>query len=259
MSVVVIGLNHRTTPLDLLERMTIADGALPKALHDLVSRDDVSEAVVLSTCNRTEVYLVAERFHGAYQDVRDFLAEVGFLAPEDFADHLYTHYDAPAVAHLFGVAAGLDSAVLGESEILGQVKSAWERAREEGTSGPAMNLLFRHAIEAGKLARTKTGIARNVTSVSQAAVALAAQRLDGLAGRRVLVLGAGEMGEAMVLGLAKAGVADIAVANRTWERAVDLAERSGGRPVKLSELTDAQSEYLGISKSGPYKPDHYRY
>lgn len=95
MSVVVIGLNHRSTPLDLLERMTIADAALPKALHDLISRADVSEAVVLSTCNRTEVYAVAERFHGAFQDIRDFLAEVGFLAPEDFSDHLYVHYDAP--------------------------------------------------------------------------------------------------------------------------------------------------------------------
>ncbi len=136
MSVVVIGLNHRSTPLDLLERMTIGDAALPKALHDLVSREDVSEAVVLSTCNRTEVYAVAERFHGAYQDIRDFLAEVAFLAPEDFSDHLYVHYDAPAVAHLFGVAAGLDSAVLGESEILGQVKVAWERARAGRRGGP---------------------------------------------------------------------------------------------------------------------------
>ncbi len=146
MSVVVIGLNHRSTPLDLLERMTIGDAALPKALHDLISRSDVSEAVVLSTCNRTEVYAVAERFHGAFQDIRDFLAEVAFLAPEDFSDHLYVHYDAPAVAHLFGVAAGLDSAVLGESEILGQVKRSWDRAREEGAAGPSLNLLFRHAL-----------------------------------------------------------------------------------------------------------------
>ena len=183
MSVVVIGLNHRSTPLDLLERMTIGDAALPKALHDLISRTDVSEAVVLSTCNRTEVYAVAERFHGAYQDIRDFLAEVAFLAPEDFSDHLYVHYDAPAVAHLFAVAAGLDSAVLGESEILGQVKQAWERAREEGAAGPTLNLLFRHALEAGKRARTDTAIGRHITSVSQAAVAMAAERLGGLHGR----------------------------------------------------------------------------
>ncbi|MGQ0830835.1 MAG: glutamyl-tRNA reductase [Microthrixaceae bacterium] len=255
MSVVVIGLNHRSTPLDLLERMTIADAALPKALHDLISRADVSEAVVLSTCNRTEVYAVAERFHGAYQDIRDFLAEVAFLAPEDFSDHLYTHYDAPAVAHLFAVAAGLDSAVLGESEIIGQVKSAWDRAREEGTAGPGLNLLFRHALEAGKRARSETSIARHTSSVSQAAVALAADRLGGLAGRRVLVLGAGEMGEAMVLGLAKAGASDIAVANRTWERAVDLAAHVGGRAVRILDVPAAVAEVdVLLSSTGAASP-----
>ncbi|MFZ6003466.1 MAG: glutamyl-tRNA reductase [Actinomycetota bacterium] len=255
MSVVVIGLNHRSTPLDLLERMTIADAALPKALHDLVSRSDVSEAVVLSTCNRTEVYAVAERFHGAYQDIRDFLAEVAFLAPEDFSDHLYTHYDAPAVAHLFAVASGLDSAVLGESEILGQVKVAWERAREEGAAGPGLNLLFRHALEAGKRARTHTGIARHISSVSQAAVALAAHRLGGLDGRRVVVLGAGDMGEAMVLGLAKAGVADIAVANRTWDRAVELAGRVAGRAVQLAEVPAAVADAdVLLSSTGAAAP-----
>jgi glutamyl-tRNA reductase len=240
-SVVVIGLNHRSTPLDLLERMTIGDAALPKALHDLTSRTDVSEAVVLSTCNRTEVYAVAERFHGAYQDVRDFLAETAFLAPEDFSDHLYVHYDAPAVAHLFSVASGLDSAVLGESEILGQVKQAWERAREEGAAGPTLNLLFRHALAAGKRARSDTAIGRHITSVSQAAVAMAAERLGGLAGRTALVLGAGDMGEAMALGLAKAGT-ELIVANRTWDTAVALAARTGGRAVRLGELAAPLAE-----------------
>jgi glutamyl-tRNA reductase len=253
-SVIVIGLNHRSTPLDLLERVMISDAALPKALHDLVSRDDVSEAVVLSTCNRTEVYAVAERFHGAYQDIRNFLAEVAFLAPEDFSDHLYVHYDAPAVAHLFGVAAGLDSAVLGESEVLGQVKVAWERARHEGTAGPALNLLFRHALEAGKRARTNTGIARNITSVSQAAVAMAAQRLGRLHGRKGLVLGTGEMGEAMALGLAKAG-AELTIANRTWEAAVALAERVQGRPVHLADVPDALADVdVLLSSTGAATP-----
>ncbi len=254
MSVVVIGLNHRSTPLDLLERMTIGDAALPKALHDLTSRADVSEAVVLSTCNRTEVYAVAERFHGAYQDIRNFLAEVAFLAPEDFSDHLYVHYDAPAVAHLFEVAAGLDSAVLGESEILGQVKVAWERARHEGAAGPALNLLFRHAVEAGKRARTDTGIARNITSVAQAAVAMAAQRLDGLRGRTGLVLGAGEMGEAMAMGMAKAGTT-LTIANRTWDTAVTLADRVAGRAVRLGDLTPTLSEVdVLLSSTGAASP-----
>ena len=134
MSVVVIGLNHRTAPLDLLERMAVADGQLPKALHDLCTREHVSEALVLSTCNRTEVYAVAERFHGAYSDIRGFLADFSFLPPEEFSDHLYVHYDTAAVSHLLWVTAGLDSAVLGESEIQGQVKLAWERARLPASS-----------------------------------------------------------------------------------------------------------------------------
>jgi glutamyl-tRNA reductase len=235
-SVVVIGLNHRTAPLDLLERMTVGDGQLSKALHDLLTREHISEALVLSTCNRTEVYAVAERFHGAYSDIRGFLADFSFLPPEDFSDHLYVHYDSAAAAHLLSVTAGLDSAVLGESEIQGQVKVAWERSRDEGAAGPTLNLLLRHALEAGKRARTDTGIARSIASVSQAAVAMADQRLAGVAGRTVLVLGAGEMGEGMAVALAGAGVAEVLVANRTPERAVELAARVGGRAVSLVDV-----------------------
>jgi glutamyl-tRNA reductase len=237
-SVVVIGLNHRTAPLDLLERMTVGDGQLPKALLDLCTREHISESLVLSTCNRTEVYAVAERFHGAYSDIRNFLADFSFLPPEDFSDHLYVHYDSAAAAHLLAVTAGLDSAVLGESEIQGQVKVAWERAREQGTAGPALNLLLRHALEAGKRARTETGIARNIASVSQAAVAMTGQRLGGVAGRTVVVLGAGEMGEGMAVALAGAGAGDVLVANRTQARATELAARVGGRAVPLVELPE---------------------
>ncbi|HEX6417856.1 MAG TPA: glutamyl-tRNA reductase [Acidimicrobiales bacterium] len=236
MSVVVIGLNHRTAPLELLERMAIGDGQVSKALHDLTTREHISEGLVLSTCNRTEVYAVAERFHGAYSDIRGFLADVSFLPPEEFADHLYVHYDSAAAAHLMAVTAGLDSAVLGESEIQGQIKQAWERARQEGAAGPALNLLLRHALEAGKRARTETGIARNIASVSQAAVAMAARHLGGVAGRTVLVLGAGEMGEGMAAALAGAGVGRMLVANRTSGRAADLAARLGGRPVPLVDV-----------------------
>ncbi len=238
MSVVVIGLNHRTAPLELLERMAVADGQLPKALHDLTTREHISEALVLSTCNRTEVYAVAERFHGAYGDIRGFLADFSFLPPDQFADHLYVHYDTAAVSHLLSVTAGIDSAVLGESEIQGQVKVAWERAREEGTAGPALNLLLRHALEAGKRARTETAIARNIASVSQAAVAMAGERLGGVDGKTVLVLGAGEMGEGMAVALAGAGVGRVQVANRTPARAAELAARVGGEAVSLVDVTD---------------------
>ncbi len=236
MSVLVVGLNHRTVPLDLLERMTVAQSLLSKALGDLVSREHVTEAVLLSTCNRIEVYAFAERFHGAYEDVRNFFAESSHVAPEEFSDHLTGLYDADAARHLFSVASGLDSAVLGEHEILGQVRTAWEAAAEEGAVGAVLNPLFRHALEVGKRVRTETAISRNITSVSQAAVAMAGERLGGLAGRRVLVVGAGEMGEGLARALHGGGVAEVLVANRTWERAVDLAARLGGTPVRLDEL-----------------------
>ena len=233
---IVVGLNHRTVPLELLERMTVPAERLPKALADLVSRENITEAVVLSTCNRTEIYATAEKYHGAMGDVRNSLSEMTHVEPEAFADHLYAYHDAAAVAHLFSVASGLDSAVLGESEILGQVRQAWESATAEGAAGSGLHMLFRHALEVGKRARTETGIGRSMTSVSSAAVALAAQRLGTLEGKRVLVLGAGEMGEGMALSLAAGGVAEVLVANRTPERARSLAEKVGGKAVPLFEL-----------------------
>ena len=242
MSVVVVGLNHRTVPLALLERVTIDDARLPKALADVLSHDHVSEAVVLSTCNRTEVYVVAEKFHPAYGDLRTFFSELAFAAPEELADHLYVHDADAAAGHLFRVASGIDSAVVGEAEILGQVRHSWEIAQSEGAAGSQLNLLFRHALEVGKRARTETGIGRHVASVSTAAVAMAAQRLGSLEGRSILVMGAGEMGEGMVRALATNGVSDIRIANRTWENAAELAERLGGTPIRLAELDAALTE-----------------
>jgi glutamyl-tRNA reductase len=236
LSVVVVGLNHRTVPLDLLERMTVPESRLPKALADLTSREHITEAVVLSTCNRIEVYVFAEKFHGAYQDIRNFFAEVSHVAPEEFADHLASLYDGDAARHLFSVASGLDSAVLGEHEILGQVRKSWETASTEGAVGPVLNPLFRHALEVGKRVRTDTAISRNITSVSQAAVAMATERLGGLEGRQVLIVGAGEMGEGLARALHGGGVAGIRVANRTWDRAVEVAGRLGGEPVRLDDL-----------------------
>lgn len=237
MSVLVIGVNHRTGPLALLERVAVSPVDLPKAIAGLVSRANVREAVVLSTCNRTEVYAVAERFHGAYADVRDFFCELGGIDPDELHPHLYSEHDDAAVAHLFDVACGLDSAVLGETEIVGQVRSAWEVAQAEGGARSTLNLLFRHALETGKRARTETGISRSTASVSHAAVEMAAERLGSLAGRRVVVLGAGGMGEGVAVALVGAGATDIRVTNRTHERAVDLATRVGGTVVPIDELT----------------------
>ena len=239
MSLVVIGCNHRSTPLDVLERLTVAPEDLPKTLHEAASAENLSEAVVLSTCNRIEVYAYAERFHGGYADVRELLSLHSGLPPESVADELYAYHDTDAARHLFYVAAGLDSVVVGEHEILGQVRAAWQAARAEGTVGTALDLVFRHAVEAGKRARATTGISRGIASVSHAAVALAAERLGGIEGRRILVLGAGDMATGTLKSLASASPADLAVASRTWERAVAAAASCSGRAVALDNLEDA--------------------
>jgi glutamyl-tRNA reductase len=241
--VIVLGLNRRTIALDMLERMTVSAAELPKALHDLKDRPHLSEAVVLSTCMRTEVYASVERFHGGVSDVRGFLARLSGSPSEDFADDLYSYFEDGAAAHLFEVAAGIDSPVLGEGEILGQVRNAWERAWEESAAGSTLSALFRHAVEVGKRARSETAIARGITSLSQAAVALVRERLGGsLDGYDVLMVGAGDVGEGMATALAaSAGARRVMVANRTQRRAVELAERVGGVAVEPGALGDALS------------------
>ena len=238
MSLVVVGLNHRTVPVDLLERMAVPPAQLPKALHGLAGDENLAEVVLLSTCNRTEIYAHCTRFHPAVQAANDFLSDLSDIDPEEFASQLYTYYDEAAVSHLFGVAAGIDSMIVGEGEILGQVKEAWRVAQQEGAAGPMLSRVFQHAIEVGKRARAETAIGRHATSVSSAAVALAAERLGSLTSRRVLVVGAGELGEGMAVALAGAGVADIQVVNRTRARAATLAARVGGVAAALDELPE---------------------
>jgi glutamyl-tRNA reductase len=239
MSILVVGLNHRSSPLSLLERVTIGGDDLPKAVTRLTQRDNIREAVALSTCNRTEIYVVAELFHGAYGDVRDFFCELGELGVDELTPHLYSQHDSAAVTHLFEVAAGLDSAVLGESEILGQVRSAWAVAQQEGAARSTLNLLFRLALETGKRARSETAIGRGTASVSHAAVEMMTDVVGPLAGRRVLVVGAGSMGEGVAVALNKSGGTDIVVANRSPERGDALAQRVGGTAVGLDRLGDA--------------------
>ena len=222
--------------------MTVPEAKLPKALADLSSRENISESVILSTCNRIEIYAYAEKFHGAYQDIRNFLSEISHVAPEDFSDHLIGLFGSDAIEHLFKVSSGIDSAVIGEHEILGQVRSAWELAIEEQAVGTVLNSLFRHSLEVGKRARSETSISRNITSVSQAAVAMADKQLNGLIGKRVLVVGAGEMGEGMAKSLHAGGITELRVANRTWDRAVETAERLNGKPVRLDELPQNLTE-----------------
>jgi glutamyl-tRNA reductase len=241
-SIVVFGVNHRTGPLALLERVTIADDAIAKTVHGLMSRPNLREVVVLSTCNRTEVYAVAEKFHGAYGDLRDFFCDLGGFSADELIPHVYSQHDDAAISHLFEVASGLDSAVLGESEILGQVRIAWERSQREGGALSTLNLLFRHAIETGKRARTETSIGRHTASVSHAAVDMARESLGAIDGMTVLVVGAGDMGEGVTVALADSGVGQVLVTNRTIAKAQALADRVSGSVTEFYRLAESLCE-----------------
>lgn len=238
MSLIVVGLNHRTVPVELLERVTVPEDRLAKALHDLAAREHLLEVVVLSTCNRTEIYARCTHFHAAVGDVGEFLAAYSGAAPEEFADHVYTYYDEAAINHLFAVAAGLDSMIVGESEILGQVRAAWQAAVDEQTAPQLLSRLFKHAIESGKRVRTETGIARHPVSIPSAAVTVAAEHLGNLDGMRALVIGAGQMGRGLALTLRSRGVESIMVANRSFERAEVLAVDVAGEAVPLTDIAD---------------------
>lgn len=239
MSAFVVGLNHRSAPLALLERVGVPEVRLEKALAGLRGLEHVQEAVVVSTCNRVEVYAFAATFHGAYENVREFLAEFSYTPLGEFSPQLYSLFGADAVAHLFRVVSGLDSAVLGETEIQGQVKRAWEAAQREGTAGPELNRLFRHALQTGKRVRSNTSVGtEKISSVCEAAVGLLQQELGDLSGRRALMLGTGEVGQTGARILSEMGLAEVCVASRTWQRASHLAAEVGGRAVHLDELSE---------------------
>jgi glutamyl-tRNA reductase len=239
---IVVGLNHRTAPVEMRERVAVPASRHAKAVHDLALREHLAEVVLLSTCNRIEIYARCTKFHAAVSDILEFLAEQASASPEDFAEHLYTYYDDGAVAHLFGVAAGLDSMIIGEGEILGQVREAWRNAFEQGSAGQMLSRVFRQAVVVGKRARTETAIGRKALSISSAAVALAEQELVALRDRSVLILGAGDVAQGMARALGAAGVGELVVANRTHSRAVELATRVGGRAITLGETVDALAD-----------------
>jgi len=241
MSIVVLGVNYHTSPVTLLEKVMIPVPAMSEALRVLSSHSDIREVVVLSTCNRTEVYAVAERFHGAHTDILEFLCETSGLSADEITPHLYSQFDDDAVVHLFEVAAGIDSAVLGETEIVGQVRDAWDFAMKQGTSRSTLNLLFRYALESGKRARTETGISRSTASVAHAAVEMSEEILGTLSGKRVLVVGAGEMGEGVAGALSRAGTESITVLNRTVSRAEALADKIGAR---VSDFESLETELV---------------
>ncbi len=237
MSVVMVGLSHRSAGLDLVGKAAVAPDHMPEFLKRLLKSDHITEAAVLSTCMRTEVYVDAVRFHGAVADVRLVLAQNADVPLEEITGETIELFDDAASRHLFRVAAGLESAVVGEAEILGQVARAWSSAREVGASRLVLGSLFRHAVRAGKRARHETAISRGITSIGQAAVVMAERAVGGLADKRVLILGAGEMGGGMGATLKVAeGVGDVVVCNRTQGRAEELATEIGARAIPFDEL-----------------------
>jgi len=252
-SLLAVGLSHHTTPTWLLERSSLAGDDLRKALHELVAGADVGEAVVLSTCNRTEVYAASTSFHGGLAEVGDVLARVTGLPLEQLREHLYPLHDARAVQHLLSVACGLDSALVGEAQIQGQVREAFRTADEEGTVGRELGDVFRQALRVGRRARTETGIDQAGRSVVSLGLDVAGRLLAGsageaapgpetdagLVGRAALVVGAGSTGALAATLLRAAGVGSLEVANRTAERAERVAMTLQATAVPEDGLVDA--------------------
>ena len=231
-----LGVSHKTAPLALRERLSLPEGRATGVLSELVTGDAVREAVVLSTCNRTELYLHAADAVEAESAALAALSRQAGIPPTELFGHLYAMRGLEAVAHLFEVAAGLDSMIVGEAEIQGQVKRAYELALVEGVTGPLTNRLFRDALGAGKRVRAETAVGRRRVSVASVAVELAREVLGDLTERRVLVIGAGENGELTARALRQAGVATTFLANRHYDRAIGLAQRFGGEAVRLDDL-----------------------
>jgi glutamyl-tRNA reductase len=235
-SLLALGVSHKTAPVALRERLALSEGRASGFLAELVAHDEIREAVTISTCNRTELYMVVGDVVEAESTALGALARQAGMPPTELLGRLYALRDAEAVRHLFGVAAGLDSMIVGEAEVQGQVKRAYELALVEGVTGPISNRLFRDALGAGKRARTETAIARSHVSLSSVAVDLARATLGELTSRRVLIVGAGENGELTAQALHRNGAQTVFVANRRYDRAIGLAQRFGGHAVRFDEL-----------------------
>jgi glutamyl-tRNA reductase len=231
-----IGVSHKTAPVALRERLALPEGRAARVLSELTAHEAIHEAVAISTCNRAELYLIAADAVEAESAALGTLARQAGIRPTELIGRLYSLRGRETVRHLFSVAGGLDSMIVGEAEIQGQVKRAYELALVEGATGPVTNRLFRDALAAGKRVRTETAISRARVSVSSVAVELAADMLGDLTTRHVLVVGAGENGELTAEALREHGVHTVFVANRRYDRAIGLAQRFGGSAVRFDDL-----------------------
>jgi glutamyl-tRNA reductase len=238
-SVLVVGLSHRSAPVSLLEKAALSGDAQAKLLADVAASGHAVEALVLSTCNRVEVYAEVDKFHGALTDLSELLARHAGVPLESLTPHLYVHYEDRAVAHLFSVVCGLDSMVVGESQIVGQVKLALRQAQDARTTSRVLSGLVQQSLRVGKRARTETGIDRAGRSLVTAGLEVAARRLETLSGREVLIVGAGSMSALAATVASQSGAARVVVANRTLGNAKRLASSVGGAAVELDQLAAA--------------------
>jgi len=235
MSYLVVGISHRSAAIDVLERVALDAEAATKLALAVGSSSSVAESAVLATCNRTEVYATVDRFHAGMDEVTAILSDITGVPLLDLAEHLYVHFEEGAVAHLFQVAVGLDSMVVGESQILGQVKETLRVGQDLETIGTDLNALFQHALRVGKRARTETGI----DSAGRSVVSAGLDAVGGFEGRRALIVGAGSMASLAAQTLMNGGVASVTIANRNYDRAVALTDRIGGTPIQLAAVPEA--------------------
>jgi glutamyl-tRNA reductase len=236
MSVLVVGVSHHTAPVAVLEQLALDADGVEKLVRAVAGSENVLEATALTTCNRVEVYAEVDRFHGSVEAVSRLLCDLAGEAPEEVVPHLYVHYDDGAVSHLFHVASGLDSMVVGETQILGQTRGALRLGQELGTVGPALNVLFQQALRVGKRVHAETDVHRAAPSLVSLALERAAGDIGPLTGKNVMVVGAGAMAGLSVATVRRLGAGDVVVASRTEANARRLAEQYDGRAVPLSQV-----------------------
>jgi glutamyl-tRNA reductase len=249
-----LGVSHKTAPLDLRERLSLTEGRAVSALRELTAAAGIHEAAAISTCNRTELYLIVSDPVDAESTALGVLTRQAEIRPTELLGHLYSLRAGDAARHLLRVTAGLDSMIVGEAEIQGQVKRAYELALVEGGTGPILNRLFRGALTAGGRAREETGISEKGVSIPSVAVELARRALGDLSDRRVLVVGAGETAELVAKALVARGVHTVFVANRHYDRAIGLAQRFDGSAVRFEELPEqlAEADIVVTATNSPH-------
>ncbi|MCK4777071.1 MAG: glutamyl-tRNA reductase [Actinomycetia bacterium] len=238
MHIITVGLSHKTAPVEIREKLSFPEKLQEDALRMLLKNKHISEAVILSTCNRTEIYSVVTESEAGKMEIVKFLYSFQDFKKNELDDYLYFRYDSDAIYHLFCVTASIDSMIVGEAQILGQVKEAYQYAYDAGVTRLIFNRMFRHGIGVGKKVRTDTDIGESAVSISYAAVQLAKSVFEELVGRTIMIIGAGEMSELTAKHLLSSGDNKVLVANRTFRKGKEIADKFGGKAIKFDEIID---------------------